>query len=129
KQRIKILHILQRLFSINRLWFINNKNRISLCNNFNRFTCSKLIQFLIYSPRIRTTRIKRLCIYNHHADPTIRSKAFDILGTARAVNEWVDLMAEHFLKVILRYLERLIYTFPDSNTRYNNNEFAPAIMF
>ena len=126
--RVELFHPLFGLLALHRLRFINNQNRVRLCNNVNGPTGTELVQLHINTAGIFAFGIERLRIDDHDIDGTIRGKAVDFRQLCGVVDKEADLLAVLFCKVILCDLKRFIHTLTDGNTGHDHDKLTPAVM-
>ena len=104
-QRREFFQVLLSLLSFNRLWLINDNNRIGLCNDINRSSGTKLIQLHINSSGILTLSIKCLRIDYHYTDRIIRRKPVNLCKLRRIIDKETNLLSIFLCKMLLCYLE------------------------
>lgn len=111
--RVELFHPLFGLLALHRLRFINNQDRVRLCNNVNGPTGTELVQLHINTAGLFAFGIERLRIDDHDIDGTIRGKAVNFRQLCGVVDKEADLLAVLFCKVILCDLKRFIHTLTD----------------
>ena len=104
-QRMELFQVLLSLLTFYRLRFINDYNRICLCNDINRSSGAKFIQLHINSSGIFSFRIKCLRINNHYIYEIIRGKSINLCQLRRIIDKETNLLSILFCKMLLCYLK------------------------
>ena len=129
KQRMKFFQPLFCLRAFDRLWFINNEDRICFGNNIYGAAGAELVQLHINAPCVLALCIERLHVDDHHIDGTVGGKAVDLGQLRGIINKKADLLSVFLGKMLLRHLKGLVHSLPDRYARDNDDELAPSVMF
>ena len=128
QQRAKLFQPFFCLLALDRLRFINDQNRVCLCDNVDRAAGAELVQLHVNAPRVLTLGIERLRVDNHDIDGTVGRKAVNFCELGRIIDEKPDFLAVFLREMLLCHLKGLINALADGDARHDHDEFAPTIV-
>ena len=125
---MKFFQPLSGLFTLHRLGFVNDQNRVGFSDNINGPAGTKFIQLHVNPAGILAFCIECLGIDNHHVDGAVRREAVDFSELGGVIDEKAYLFPVLLGKMLLGHLKGLIHTLPNGYAGNHHNKLAPAVV-